>query len=65
MSVRICPLIYDVTLVARSTYTGYKSINSKNCRYHFTFFSSILSHLPVSEDIENIILDDSRDIQPF
>jgi hypothetical protein len=45
----ICPLIYDVTLVASSTYTGYKCINSKNCRYQFTFFSSILSHLPASE----------------
>jgi hypothetical protein len=42
----ICPLIYDVTLVASSTY---KCINSKNCWYQFTFFSSVSSHLPVSE----------------
>jgi hypothetical protein len=45
----ICPLIYDVTLVASSTYTGYQCINSKNWRYQFTFFSSVSSHLPVSE----------------
>jgi hypothetical protein len=30
-------------------YTSYKSINSKNCIYQFTFFSSVSSHLPVSE----------------
>jgi hypothetical protein len=34
---------------ASSTYTGFKCINSKNCWYQFTFFSSVSSHLPVRE----------------
>jgi cytochrome c oxidase subunit IV len=60
----ICPLIYDVMLVASSTYTGCKIILTLKTVDISSRFSPLFNHIYQWVKFEIIILDDSSVIQP-